>query len=126
MHVEDVSDPLPGPSDILVRIHASGVNPVDAYIRSGNYARKPPLPYVPGSDGAGEIEAIGADVRDFAVGDRVYLHGTDGGPMSGTYAELAIAAPHQVHRLPARTSFSQGAALGVPYATAHRALFDGA
>src|SRR5262249_4074830 len=86
--------------------------------------RKPPLPYVPGSDGAGEIEAIGADVRDFSVGDRVYLHGTDGGQLSGTYAELAIAAPHQVHRLPARASFSQGAALGVPYATAYRALFD--
>jgi NADPH:quinone reductase len=124
MQVDEVPDPVAGPSDVLVRMRATGVNPVDTYIRAGTYARKPALPYLPGSDGAGEIEAVGADVRGFAVGDRVYVHGTSGGALSGTYAERAISAPHQVHLLPARTSFSQGAALGVPYATAHRALFD--
>jgi NADPH2:quinone reductase len=121
MRLEEVPDPAPGPSDILVRIHAAGVNPVDTYIRSGAYARKPTLPYTPGSDGAGEIVSVGEDVQGFAAGDRVYVHGTS---ESGTYAGLALCAPVQVHHLPPRTSFAKGAALGVPYATAYRALFQ--
>ena len=65
MHVEERPTPKPGPGEVLVRVHAAGVNPVDAYIRSGTYARKPTLPYVPGSDGAGEVESVGSvDRRD--------------------------------------------------------------
>src|SRR5262249_38892206 len=78
------------------------------------------LPYTPGSDGAGEIEAVGAGVTAFKTGDRVYV----AAPQSGTYAERVVCASSQVHRLPARASFGQGAALGVPYATAYRALFQ--
>ena len=104
---------------ILVRIHAAGVNPVDTYIRAGTYARRPQLPYTPGSDGAGVVAAVGMGMDTFKVGERVFLSGS----ISGTYAELAICEPEQVHALPENATFAQGAALGVPYATAHRALF---
>lgn len=120
--LEEVPDPQPGPEQVLVRIHAAGVNPVDTYIRSGTYARKPQLPYTPGSDGAGVVKAVGAAVTTVTRGDRVYVTGTSGG--TGTYAELAIAEARQVHSLPDHLSFSQGAAVGVPYATAYRALFQ--
>jgi len=124
MRFEEVGDLTPGPNQVLVRIRAAGVNPVDAYIRTGTYARKPALPYTPGSDGAGEVEAVGAGVDTFKRGDRVYIAGfgaNAGG--AGTYAEHALCTADQLYRLPARTSFAQGAALGVPYATAYQALF---
>jgi NADPH2:quinone reductase len=68
-------DPAVGPGDVLVRFRAAGVNPVDSYIHTGTHARKPTLPYTPGFDGAGEVERVGADVKDFASGDRVYIGG---------------------------------------------------
>jgi NADPH:quinone reductase len=108
-----------------VRVRAAGVNPVDAYIHTGTYARTPTLPYTPGFDGAGEVEAVGAGVAGFKPGDRVYIAGpgnTIAG--AGTYAEKAICSPSQLHPLPARATFAQGAALGVPYCTAYRALFQ--
>ncbi|HJZ74395.1 MAG TPA: NADPH:quinone reductase [Vicinamibacterales bacterium] len=124
LKLEEVPDPKPGSGEVVVRVRAAGVNPVDAYMHTGNYARKPPLPYTPGQDGAGEVEAVGADVTVFRPGDRVYIAGvgaTAGG--AGTYAERALCVLSQLHRLPDRTSFGQGAALGVPYCTAYRALF---
>jgi NADPH2:quinone reductase len=125
LRLEDVPDPKPGPSDVVVRIRAAGVNPVDTYIRSGAYPRKPALPYVPGSDGAGEIESIGAEVKGVTVGDRVYIAGYGNKPAgTGTYAERASCTTSQIYPLPSRVSFAQGAALGVPYATAYRALFQ--
>ena len=114
----NVPDPNAGPAEVVVRLRAAGVNPVDTYIRSGTYARKPALPYIPGSDGAGEIERVGAHVKGFAPGDRVYLSDA-----AGTYAERCVCLPAQLHRLPTRLSYAQGAAIGVPYATAYRALF---
>src|SRR6187549_3217242 len=124
MRVEERPTPKPGPGEVLVRVHAAGVNPVDAYIRSGTYARKPTLPYVPGSDGAGEVESVGSDVSGFKHGDRVYIAGDNVTPMGqGTYTEYAICAPTQLHRLPPKVTYGQGASLGVPYATAYRALF---
>ena len=124
MRVEDVPDPTPGPDEIVVRIGAAGVNPVDTYIRSGGYARKPSFPFVPGSDGAGTVEAVGNAVTAFKAGDRVYIAGFGDKPAgAGTYAELAICRMSQLYKLPARASLEQGAALGVPYATAFRALF---
>ena len=115
MRIEDLPDPRPGPGEIVVRVRAAGVNPVDAYIHTGTYARKPALPYTPGQDGAGEIEAVGADVKEFKTGDRVYICGVGSTVAgAGTYAELALCVPSQLHRLPSRVSFGQGAALGVP------------
>jgi NADPH2:quinone reductase len=93
------------------------VNPVDTYIRSGTYPRKPELPFTPGTDVGGVVQAIGDGVTRLKEGDRVYAHGAIGG-----CAELAVCHEWQAHTLPDRLSFEQGAALGVPYATAWRAL----
>ncbi len=119
MKVEEVPDPKPGKGEVVVRIHAAGVNPVDAYIRSGTYARKPQLPYNPGSDGGGVIESVGEGVTSVRAGDRVYVNVST----TGTYAEKALCPESGVHRLPEKASFAQGAAMGVPYGTAFRALF---
>lgn len=117
LRLEDVPDPVPGPGQVLVRVRAAGVNPVETYIRSGSYALLPRLPYTPGVDGAGEVEAVGAGAP-FAEGERVFF----GGSLTGTYAEKALCEASQLHRLPARLSFAQGAALGIPYATAWCAM----
>ncbi len=118
--LETVQDPLPGPGEVVVRIHAVGINPVEAYIRTGTYAMKPPLPYTPGTDGAGVVVSTGDKVSSVKPGDRVYLAGS----LSGTYAEQTLCKESQVHLLPERINFPQGAALGIPYATAYRALFQ--
>jgi NADPH2:quinone reductase len=117
---EEVPEPAPGPGQVLVRNHAVGVNPVDTYLRSNTDNRGPRLPYTPGTDAAGVVEAIGAGVTAARPGDRVYV----GGTASGAYAELCVADQAQVHPLPAGTSFAQGAAMNVPYATAYHALFN--
>jgi NADPH2:quinone reductase len=119
LRLEEISDPQPASGQVLVRVHAVGVNPVDVYIRTGNHAVKPELPYTPGMDGAGVVEAVGEGVTRVKTGDRVYVAGSQ----SGTYAELTLCDEQQVHPLPASLSFAQGAGVGVPYATAYRALF---
>ncbi|MFA5058699.1 MAG: NADPH:quinone reductase [Opitutaceae bacterium] len=119
MKLEEVADPRPGPGQVVVRVHAAGVNPVETYIRSGTYAHKPPLPYIPGGDAAGIIATVGEQVTRFKPGERVYTAGT----VSGAYAQLALCNAEQVYSLPAGVSFSQGASLHVPYTTAYRALF---
>jgi NADPH:quinone reductase len=120
MRLEEVANPQSGSGQVLVRARAVGVNPVDGYIRGGGHASKPPLPYTPGMDAAGVVEAIGEGVEGVAVGDRVYVAGT----LSGAYAELILCHQSQVHSLPLSVTFQQGAAVNVPYATAHRALFS--
>src|SRR5438093_5365947 len=120
MKLQDVPDPRADQGQLVVRVKAIGVNPVDAYIRSGTYARKPNLPYAPGADGAGIVESVGGNVRRFEPGDRVYMVGS----ITGTYAELSICPESRVFPLPAKISFAQGAAMGVPYGTAYRALFQ--
>ena len=112
--------PQPNPTQVLIRMRAAGVNPVDTYIRAGSYALKPTLPYIPGSDGAGVIETVGDDVSVFKPGDRVYTAAAT----NGTYAEVVVCDAVRVHPLPPGISFTQGAAIGVPYATAYRALFQ--
>ena len=120
MRLEEVPDPAPGRGQVLVRIRAAGVNPVETYIRSGAYARRPALPYTPGNDAAGIVEAVGDGVRGVAAGDRVYTSET----VTGAYAEVALCDSSRVHPLPANVSYAQGAAVGVPCATAWRALFQ--
>jgi len=119
MQVEERPTLLPAPGQVVVRVMAAGVNPVDTYIRSGQYAQLPLLPYTPGMDGAGVVEAVGEGVRKFRPGERVYVAGS----ISGTFAEQALCTESQVHRLPERLSFQQGAAVGIPYGVAYRALF---
>ncbi len=119
LQLEDVPDLTPGAGQVVVRVRAIGVNPVDTYIRSGLYPMKPSLPYTPGMDAAGIVESTGEGVKQVAAGDGVYVAGT----ISGAYAQQALCLATQVHRLPSHVTFEQGAAIGVPYATAYRALF---
>uniref|UniRef100_A0A6I8NTX9 Quinone oxidoreductase n=1 Tax=Ornithorhynchus anatinus TaxID=9258 RepID=A0A6I8NTX9_ORNAN len=115
----DVAVPIPKENQVLIRVHACGVNPVETYIRSGTYSRKPTLPYTPGTDVAGVIEAVGEGVTAFQKGDRVFTSST----ISGGYAEYAVASDDTVFSLPDQLDFKQGAAIGIPYFTAYRALF---
>ena len=118
MKLEDIPDPTPADAQVLIRAHAVGVNPVDTYIRAGIYGQRD-FPFTPGMDAAGVVESVGKGVRSFKPGDRVYTSGT----LGGAYAQLVVAKESQVHPLPANITFEQGAALGVPYATAYYALF---
>ena len=93
------------PVEVLVRIHAAGVNPYDTYMRAGTYALKPPLPYTPGSDGAGVVEAVGEGVKKVKRDDRVYTART----LTGAYAEYALALEEQVHLAPRRKLISSKA-----------------
>ena len=120
LKLEEIPTPQPGPGQVLVRNHAVGVNPVDTYLRSNTDNRGPKLPYTPGGDAGGVIEAVGAGVTAVKAGDRVYV----GGTVTGAYAELAVCEQTQVHPLAANASYAQGAAMNVPYATAYHALFN--
>ena len=119
LKLEEIPAPQPGAGQVVVRNHAVGVNPVDTYLRSNTDNRGPKLPYTPGSDAAGVVEAVGAGVTGVRAGDRVYV----GGTASGAYAELSLCSEAQVHPLPAGVACAQGAAVNVPYATAYHALF---
>jgi NADPH:quinone reductase len=117
---DEISD-----DEIVVNVRAAGVNPSDTYVRlgdkgpyKGNKKLIPELPYTPGKDGAGVVEKVGSSVTEFKKGDRIYISGS----ATGTYAEYAICNVNNVYPLPSNVSFAQGACVGVPCATAHRAL----
>lgn len=113
--------PEPGAGEVLLRVRSIGINPVETYVRSGKYARLPPLPYTPGHDCAGEVVAVGERVTSFRVGDTVFTDRT----MSGAYAEYAIAPAGHAHKFNSSSlSFDEAAALPTPYFTAYRALFQ--
>lgn len=118
LELRDIPTPKPGPGQILVRVRAAGVNPYDTYMRNGTYAIKPALPYTPGSDGAGTVEAVGDGVKKVKPGDRVYTAKT----LTGAYAEYALTDESQVFLLTEKITFAQGAGLWVPYGTAYTAL----
>src|SRR5579872_1024365 len=90
--LEDLADPKPGPGQVLVRVRAIGVNPVETYVRAGLYGPRQ-FPFTPGSDAAGVVEAVGEQVRRFKPGQRFYTSGS----LTGTYAELALCTEAQVH-----------------------------
>src|SRR5262249_44485410 len=105
LKLEEVATPKPSAGEVLVRIHAAGVNTNDTYMRGGTYPLKPPLPYTPGSDAAGAVEAVGDGVKKLKQGDRVYTAKT----LTGAYAEYVLALEEQVHPLPLKIDFKQGA-----------------
>ena len=115
----NVPIPKPGSGDVLINVKAVGINPVETYIRAGTYARTPSLPAILGNDCAGIVDQVGSDVTTFKPGDRVFASKSN----TGAYAEYTAAPAINVHPLPEVLSFSQGAALSVPYLTAYRALF---
>ncbi|MFL6373368.1 MAG: NADPH:quinone reductase, partial [Pyrinomonadaceae bacterium] len=120
MRLEEVETPRATGTQVLVKVHAVGVNPVETYVRSGQYAATPPLPYTPGKDAAGVVEAVGDEVKHWSVGDRVYTANS----VSGAYAEFTLVDENDLGRLPDNTSFEQGAGIWTPYATSYRALFQ--
>lgn len=120
LKIENVPDLQPGPGQVLVKVHAAGVNPFETYQRTGTYAIKPQLPYTPGADAAGTVISVGNGVQRVRAGDRVYVAGN----ITGSYAEQTLCLETQAHPLPKNVSFQQGAAMGVPYGTAYRALYQ--
>jgi len=120
LKLEDVPAPQAGPGQVVVRNRAVGVNPVDTYLRANIDNRGPKLPYTPGSDAAGLVEAVGSGVTSVRTGDRVYVAGT----LGGAYAELSLCEAGQVHPLPDNVSFAQGAAMNIPYGTAWHAFVN--
>lgn len=119
MELVEKPAPVAGKGQVVVEVAAIGVNPVETYIRAGTYPRLPDLPYTPGGNVAGRITSCGPGVTRWQPGDRVYSAAT----VSGGYAEMALCTEDQVFSLPEEVSFHQGAAVGVPAATAWRALF---
>lgn len=117
MQVREVPDPQPGAGEVLIRVRAAGVNPVETYVRAGSYANLPALPYIPGLEGAGEVVTVGPGATRFRPGSRVYFLGAP------SYAEQTVIVETDAHPLPDDISFEEGAAVGLAYATAHRALF---
>lgn len=122
----ELETPTTGPGQVLVRLHASGVNPADVKARSGwldvhkNFDR-----VIPNCDGAGVVEAVGPDVEKTWIGKRVWVHISKENP-HGTAAEYMPAALADIHPLPDNISFIEGACVGVPVATAHHiVLVDG-
>src|SRR6266516_3700319 len=121
--VEEVDRPEPGPGEVLVRVHASGINPTDYKARSGAVPRPIDDFQIPHQDGAGVIEAVGAGVDSGRVGERVWLWLAAAGRRWGTAAEWTTVPARQAVTLPDGASFELGASLGVPAMTAHYCLF---
>ena len=109
---EEVSDPKPGPGQVLVKLYAIGVNFIDVYHRTGLY--KLPLPFTPGMEGSGVVESVGTDVTEVQLGDRVAYAMT-----VGAYAELAVVPSRQLVKIPATMDFSSAAAVMLQGMTAH-------
>jgi NADPH:quinone reductase len=119
LHVEEIDRPDPGPGEVLVRVHASGVNPTDYKARSGAVPRPIDGFQIPHQDGAGVIEGVGAGVDPARVGERVWLWMAAAGRRWGTAAEYTVVPQGQATLLPDGVSFELGATLGVPAMTAH-------
>ncbi len=123
LQLDDVDDPQPGPGEVLVDVRAAGVNPADTYMRSGTYAIKPDLPYIPGGDAAGTVAAVGSAVDGCAPGDRVFVGTALSLKLTDCYAAKVVRPAAEVMALPDNVSFAQATAFGVSYPTAHFALF---
>ncbi len=120
----EVAEPIPATNEVRVKLYAAGVNPNETYIRTGTYSFLiPELPYTPGFDGAGIVDAVGDGVDHLNVGDRVFVAALLAKRNTGTYAQKVVCDAHAVHRLPESISYQAGASLGIPALTAYRALF---
>lgn len=119
--LETVDRPSPDADQVLVRVEAASVNPIDTYVREGNVSPPSGLPHVGGSDLAGVVEAVGEAVTEFEPGDRVFATGL-GLFSPGTYAEYTVAPATQLASLPDGVSFRDAAAAAMAFATSWRAL----
>jgi len=120
----DSNVPIPevGDDQVLIRVIFAGVNPVETYIREGQYSKLPELPYTPGSDAAGYVQQLGRNVTNLKIGDRVFVSGSSSSSNSGSYSQYVVSDSTYVFPLHPRLSFAQGASLGVPFFTAYKAL----
>jgi NADPH2:quinone reductase len=116
LKLEDAPEPQVQAGQVLIRVRAAGINPADLVRLSGRLGT-PPLPYIPGTDVAGEIEKLGAGVRGLQEGQRVF-----GRTVTGGYAELACLAAEEAIPLPENLSFEEGAAIPIPFYTAYHAV----
>jgi NADPH:quinone reductase-like Zn-dependent oxidoreductase len=119
LRLDELPDPEPGSGEILVRVRAAAINFPDVLIIEDKYQLKPPRPFAPGGEIAGEIEAIGEGVQGWTVGDRVIAVTGFGG-----LAEKVVVPARAASRLPEERSFEEGAALLLTYATSIHALLD--
>lgn len=119
MALEEAAAPSPGAGQMLVRVRAAGVNPVDTTFRSGAHplSRSLSLPWTPGIDAAGDVLSVGEGVEGFSAGDRVF-----GAAVSGSYAECALVNPSRAASLPDNLSYAEGASFPVVLYTAYCAL----
>jgi NADPH2:quinone reductase len=115
--VREAPEPAVRAGAMLVDVRAAGCNFFDILMARGQYQVRPPFPFVPGAELAGEVRAVGPDVRDFKVGDRVLS-----APGIGAFAERALVTANATWRLPAGMSFEEGAAFPIVYPTSYAGL----
>lgn len=121
--VREIPVPEPRAGEVRVQLRAVGVNPVETYIRAGSYPHEPALPYTPGNDGAGVVDAVGEGVDGLRPGDRVFVAASHAKRNTGTYADYVVCDASVAGRLPEGVSFAQGAGIGTPGLAAADALF---
>lgn len=119
LRLEEIADPVPGPGEVLVDIHAAAVNFPDLLTIQGKYQFRPDLPFVPGKEGAGVVSAVGSGVTRVAPGDRVMVQAE-----YGTFAEKTLVPQHECYAVPDKVGFDQAAAIGIAFQTAYFALVD--
>ncbi len=115
--LQDLPVPSPGPGEVRVKVRAAAINFPDLLMTKGEYQHKPPLPFIPGMEMAGEIESVGEGVARWSVGDAVV-----GGAKTGGFSEFALAQAGALRPKPSRLSFAEASAYGAAYLTAYVAL----
>lgn len=122
---KQIDAPQAKENQVRIKIQATGVNPNEAYVLTGNYNLfVPSLPFIPGFDGAGVIDQVGSNVTNFSIGDRVFVGTFKKKEQSGTYAEKLVVDSDIVLHLPDNVTFEDGASIGIPGFTAYHALFQ--
>ena len=119
LRLDEIADPVAGPGELLVRVRAAAINYPDVLIIEDKYQMRPPRPFAPGSEIAGEVEAVGEGVEGWSVGDRLIAV-----PGFGGLAEKIVVPANRAFRLPASRSFAEGSALLMTYGTSIYALYD--
>jgi NADPH:quinone reductase len=119
LRLSELSDPTPGPGELLVRVRACAINYPDVLIIEDKYQMRPPRPFAPGGEVAGEVVALGEGVTDWSVGERLVAVTGFGG-----LAEMVVVPAKSAFRLPAERGFEEGAALLLTYATSIHGLYD--